>query len=31
MSDSNVIRLAQPGAFTDFLTEILTQRRAGRC
>ena len=23
MSDSNVIKLAQPGAFTDSLTEIL--------
>ena len=23
MSDSNVIKLAQPGVFTDFLTEIL--------
>ncbi len=23
MSDSNVIKLPQPGAFTDFLTEIL--------
>ena len=23
MSDSNVIKLAQPGAFTDCLTEIL--------